>query len=295
MTTVLGLDIGGTHSRARLVRDGELLAEQTAGSASYTAAGAAAADKALDTLINRLDLGDHPPIDAVCAGAAGSESGSTVASLTEKLAPLTRPGRLLVVSDARLPLPAAGLDEGIGLIAGTGSVALATRAGTCFRAGGWGYLLGDEGSGYWITRRAVRELLHRAEHGNPLGPLGQALLRTTGILELPELIDRFYAHPHPDRWAACAQLVLDTDEPAAAAILNEAAGYLCHLAQTAAARARFNAPPVVLAGGLLTGSPALAAEVTRRLTQHLPHTRVTSLKQPPVAGAIRLALQLADQ
>ena len=63
-------------------------------------------------------------------------------------------------------LAAAGLDEGIALIAGTGSVAWGRdRTGRSARAGGWGYLLGDEGSGYAVVRETVRHALRLARPG----------------------------------------------------------------------------------------------------------------------------------
>src|SRR5206468_3881435 len=82
-----GLDIGGTHSRARLARDGETLAEAKAGSASLTAAGATSATAALQELLADLDLSSLGPLDAICAGSAGSGSPEAVKFLHSHLAP----------------------------------------------------------------------------------------------------------------------------------------------------------------------------------------------------------------
>ena len=65
-----------------------------------------------------------------------------------------------IVHDTQLILAAADVQDGIALISGTGSVAWGrTPDGRTARAGGWGYLLGDEGSGYWVGRQAVRHAL----------------------------------------------------------------------------------------------------------------------------------------
>ncbi|HEY0718361.1 MAG TPA: hypothetical protein VGD68_12155, partial [Streptosporangiaceae bacterium] len=113
-TRLLGLDIGGTSSRARVVVDGTVVAEVRAASASLTAAGSDSAAAALRELLAQLPDGE--PFDAVCAGSAGSNVPGAREFLAERLAPLTRTGTVLVVNDAMLVLPAAGLDEGVAVI-----------------------------------------------------------------------------------------------------------------------------------------------------------------------------------
>lgn len=290
MSVVVGLDIGGTHSRARLARDGHIIAEADVGSASLTAAGAQRAHTALTELAARLGLAKLGPVDAICVGSAGSGSTEACNFLTQALAPLTRSGTVLVVNDARLVLPAAGLDEGIALIGGTGSTAVGVAAGRVVRAGGWGYLLGDEGSGYWTVRAAVRELADRQDRGAELGELGRGLLAATGAHDVPDLIQRFYDHPNPDGWARHASAVLGLADPAAEVILVRTADELATLVDTAAGRLDGAANlPVVLAGGLLTGYAPLARAVRARVHAILPDAPVSTLTEPPVAGAVRLA------
>jgi glucosamine kinase len=80
------------------------------------------------------------------------------------MARLLPAARVVVLHDARLVLAAAGQDEGVALIAGSGSVAYARDGrGREARAGGWGWLLGDVGSGAWMTREAAREVMRRAD------------------------------------------------------------------------------------------------------------------------------------
>ena len=162
-----------------------------------------------------------------------------------------------------LVLPAAGLDEGVAVICGTGSIAVGAWQGRQARSGGFGYLLGDEGSGYWITRAAVRALLDRRDRGVPLGALGETLLAAAGASHMDELQRMFYDFPHPRRWARHAPLVLEADDPAARSIAVEAAQALAGLA--ASAMRRLAGPdespvalPVVLGGGLLD-NPAFRA------------------------------------
>ena len=192
MTTVLGLDVGGTHSRARLVRDDELVGEASGPSASLAAAGRERAAVAMAAVLEELGLRPGAGLDAVCIGTAGTSARESEAFLVELLSPLTSTGPVVVVNDARLVLAAGGLTDGIACIAGTGSIAVGVVAGREERAGGWGYLLGDEGSGYWVTRMAVRELAERHDSHDGLGLLGDALLAATRLcrpqIALPALV-----------------------------------------------------------------------------------------------------------
>jgi glucosamine kinase len=286
---LLGLDIGGTRSRARVCVDGEIVAEAEAASASLTAAGTASAAAALADLLARLPADPGPPFDAVCAGSAGAEVPGARAFLHDHLAPLTRSGTVVIVNDAMLVLPAAGLDDGIAVICGTGSIAIGSCPGRGARAGGWGYLLGDEGSGYWIARAAIRTLLDRRDRGVPPGELGGRLTAAAGVPDTDALHKLFYDQPHPRHWAGYAPLILDSADPAAADITAEAARALAVLAASAAQRLAAPAGlPVVLAGGLMRHR-VLEAATRRAIGEALPGSDIRTLTQPPVAGAVRLA------
>jgi glucosamine kinase len=289
MSTVLGLDIGGTGSRAQLCADGEVVAESTAASASLVAVGEASARAALNELLGKLPPLARYRLDAICAGSAGCRVPATRQFLTAQLAPLTRSGTVVIVADAKLVLPAAGLEEGVALICGTGSIALGCYQGYEVQSGGWGYLLGDEGSGYWMVRAALRALLDRRERGLPLGELGERFLSASDAGQLSALHERLYADPHPRHWADYAPLVLASADPLAGQITAEAAGALAGLAVSAAER--LGAParlPVVLAGGLIRHA-GLEARVRVLIAKARPGSDIRTLDRQPVAGAVRLA------
>jgi glucosamine kinase len=293
VSSVLGLDIGATGSRAQLCVDGEVVAEAAAAGASLVAVGAVSAEAALADLLARLPLRPRRRLDVVCAGSAGASAPGTRQFLTERLEPLTRSGNVVIVNDAMLVLPAADLAEGVALSCGTGSVAVGRYRGTEVQCGGWGYLLGDEGSGYWIVRAAFQALLDRRDRGLPPGELSERLLAATGAAEVGGLLELFYRQPHPRHWAGYAPLVLGSADPAATRITTEAADALAGLALSAAER--LGAPPglpVVLAGGLF-GHAALEAAVRDLIGKARPGGAVRTLDRPPVAGAVRLALAAA--
>jgi N-acetylglucosamine kinase-like BadF-type ATPase len=286
---LLGIDIGGTRSRARLCT-GQITTESQGPGASLPAAGRDQAGAALAGLLNDLKLDQTQQLDAICVGSAGLSVPGAREFLNEQLAPLTRPGALTVVTDVQLVLPAAGLTEGVAVVCGTGSVAVGRHDGRTVQVGGWGFLLGDEGGGYWVVREALRVLLDRRDHDEPDGQLGKDLMAATGAEDLAALHRLVYQQPHrPSDWARHASLVLDSADPAAAAIAARAADAAASLA--AAAVRELESPrtlPVVLAGGLL-GNAAFRHAARQAVAQALPKAEVTVLADEPVAGAIRLA------
>ena len=289
---LLGIDIGASRSRARLCTGGRITAESQGPSASLPAAGRDQAEAALRGLLNDLKLDQTQELDGICAGSAGLSVPGAREFLHENLARLARPGALTIVTDVQLVLPAAGLTEGVAVICGTGSVAVGRYGGQRVQIGGWGFLLGDEGGGYWVVREALRALLDRRDHGRPAGELGDQLLAATGATDLAALHRLVYQQPHrPASWARHASVVLDAPDPAAAAITTRAADAVAALA-TAATR-ELDPPislPVVLAGGLL-GHQAFRRAACQAVAQALPTAQVTVLTDEPVAGAIQLAQQ----
>jgi glucosamine kinase len=286
---LLGLDIGGSGTRARLVEGGRIIAEVEGRGANPAAVAAAVVERRLEEVLHKL--GPVKPA-ACCAGAAGAEVPAARARLEALLVRLLPGTRVEVVHDARLVLAAAGLEHGVVLIAGTGSVAYGRdSAGREARAGGWGWLLGDDGSGAWIAREAAREIARRADAGEPQGPLGDCLLSAAGAAGAVELTGRLHRLREPRRWAALSGSVFAAaqTDPAAAALVSRAGAALAAL--VAAVRGRIDSEDeVVLAGGLLLNQPLLEAAVRERL-----EGRLIRLREPPVAGAVRLAAEIANE
>jgi N-acetylglucosamine kinase-like BadF-type ATPase len=274
------------------VADGVVLDDATTTSASLTAVGLERAAAVLDELLARLP-GLESPLDAICAGAAGSRTARETGDfLRARLMPITRSGDVLVVDDASLVLPAAGLADGVAVICGTGSIATGTWHGREARAGGWGYLLGDEGSGYWIVRTAIRALHRRRVSGLPPGDLSARLLGAAGAADLDALRAAFYRRPEPGNWARYAPAVLDCPDPEVAGLVRQAAGELAALAAQVAGQLEAADVPVVLAGGLMANERLSAATVAA-IGAALPGSPVRVLREPPVAGAVRIAEALA--
>ncbi len=278
---LLGLDIGGSSSRARLVEDGRIVAEAEGPGANVAALQPRIVERRLRALL--ADVAAAPI--ACCAGSAGAEVQAGRQRLERILSALLPDCRITVVHDARLILAAAGLEAGLALISGTGSVAYGRdRSGREARAGGWGWLVGDDGSGAWLAREAAREVMLRSDSGEPLGRLGDAMLGAVSARGATDLIGRLNALNEPREWAAVAGVVFEaaSHDAGAALLVERAASALADLVGLVRRRLSIDGP-LVLAGGQLLNQPRLESAVRKRLGA------ATRLQEAPVAGAVRLA------
>lgn len=296
--TVLGLHIGGskTHavrsdvaqqSSANTAASGVEITEARANLSSVGHQGA-------DAVLRRIAANVGSGVQAVCAGAAGADTPARRAVLTALLTEHFPGARIDVVHDTRIVLAAAGLDAGVVLVAGTGSVAWGkNHEGREARSGGYGYLLGDEGGGYSVVRDAVREALREYYAGLEPGTLVRALMAATASADALQLMDFFYAKPEPDHWSGLAPLVLELaaeGDPAALRIQAEAAHSLATLARQVLGELGLDLP-LVMAGGLLVNQNQLAGAVARKVSLEDPSS-VQILTQAPVHGAVELARRL---
>jgi glucosamine kinase len=263
--------------------DGRVVAEVEGPGANVATLHPPVVSRRLTALL--AELGPIHP-DSCCAGSAGAEVPAGRLRLERLLRKLLPTSRISVVHDARLVLSAAQIDEGIALISGTGSVAYGrTARGLEARSGGWGWQLGDDGGGAWITREAAREVMNRADAGRPLAELGSKLLAAAGARDTMQLLGKLNGLREPRAWAAMASVVFETadSDPGAQSIVLRAASALSAMARSVALTLKIDGP-LVMAGGLLLNQPKLERAVREQLG-----TRCIRLEEPPVAGAVRLA------
>jgi N-acetylglucosamine kinase-like BadF-type ATPase len=168
----------------------------------------------------------------ICVGAAGADTGGNAEALHTCLSRAIPGAQIRVMSDARLALYAAHEGgDGMILIAGTGSIALARHGAAFRRAGGWGQLLGDEGSGYDIVRRAFLRLLEQYEADGGYDALSRLILERIGRDVFGAV--QFFHDASKGEIAALLPLVLscaDGGDEAAAELLREAGRALAGLA-----------------------------------------------------------------
>ena len=299
----LGVDGGGTKTRAWLANaSGEIVGRGGGASSNYRAVGAEAAFHALQHAIaSACEKARIEPahIRAACFGLAGADRSGERVMLEEFLHTLLPNARVQIVNDAALIL-AAGTPHGwgIGIISGTGSFIFGTAAdGRTARAGGWGYLLGDEGSGYAIGLGALRAVARAADGRAPQTGLTEKILAQWNLNAASDLIARVYnMNDARIEIAALARVVDDvaTDkDEIARAILQEAARELALGARVVADALKFeNEIPCAVTGGVFLESKLLETlfrDAAREMNLNLePMQRV----QEPVRGALTLAREI---
>jgi N-acetylglucosamine kinase-like BadF-type ATPase len=285
---IIGLDIGGSKTRGIKWLDGTAQADFSVGSANVQNVSREQAASNLKDLFGQLGA---PGVAQVYAGSGGIDTDEDAAALAALIQPNVPGARVTVVHDTRLLLAAGGASTGVAVIAGTGSAAWGVNDdGGQARAGGWGYLLGDEGSGYWFGREAVRHSLHRMNLRLEPDRLTRALLAQCGLDEPNELIAHFHGDTGRRYWASMSPLVFDAaaDGHHESVAMIETAGR--DLAALAAQCARLLSltGPIVLGGGLGMNQPPLQVAFKAYLAD-VGLTDVRVLEQDPIVGVLTLA------
>ncbi len=205
---LLGVDGGGTTTEAWLAEPGgKLVGRGTAGPSNAKAVGLQAARQALDAAIQAaFHAGGFAPtpVDSACLGLAGFDRPDDRRLLAGWADEACWAHRTVLANDGDLVV-AAGTPEGcgIGVIAGTGSIAVGrSLEGRTARAGGWGHLIGDEGSAYRVVLDALRLVACRADGREPVppgcDPLTEHLCTALGVSEPAQIVTRIYS-PDFDR------------------------------------------------------------------------------------------------
>jgi N-acetylglucosamine kinase-like BadF-type ATPase len=277
---------------------GTILASARGPGANLQAQGELEVEKVLHDVMEAA-LADHAVIPTViCLGIAGVDRPDDGAIMRGIMRRIGYKARALIVNDALVALT-AGADSGPGIvvICGTGSICYGRdNAGRAARSGGWGYILGDEGSGYWIGRRALAAVMRAADGRGPATALTARVLDHFGVDSSSDLVQEVhFRDPRRHRvagLAATVQAAVDAGDPVAREIVEAAAGELVIAAASVAERLQLRGAvfPFVLAGGIFGAMPAVRERVTRGLPDVAPRSHPVLLNVEPAVGAIRLAL-----
>jgi N-acetylglucosamine kinase-like BadF-type ATPase len=297
---LLGIDAGGTKTVCHLADEtGRLLAESRGPGATLRVMPDAAVGRTLGQVIAEAVGARHDEPMAICIGMSGVDRPGEADRVRGILHGLGRNARVLVVSDALIALEAGAPGApGVVIIAGTGSMAFGRdRDGRAARAGGWGYLLADEGSGYWLGRQALRAVVRAYDGRGPATALTGLVLEHWNVSRPPDLVHTIYtSDPKPTTIASLAstiQTAADAGDGVARGLLHAAAQELATSGVSVARRLKLLDGPVILSGNLFRVVPSLRAGVVERLGRDLPGALVRPLEAEPVSGAVRLAAELA--
>ena len=294
-TLLLGADIGGTATRVAVsTATGEVLSVAAGPAGNPTSVGLEVSAQRIRTVAEQClaqagpDASDR--VEAAVIGLAGGARADE--GFLEAVRPAGLTVRPRLVSDLAVAFSSATpAPEGYVLVAGTGAVAGRIAAGELGeRRDGWGWLLGDAGSGFWLGREAVRAALTRIQAGTePLGELAEAVVRRAGTRDPVAIVQQCYANP-PVWLSTFAELVAHhAADPVAAAIAVRAAA---HLVETLLDLDLDPVLPVVLAGSVATRPGPVRVALRARLDEQLVNPVLTA--ESGLVGALWLAAGTPD-
>jgi N-acetylglucosamine kinase-like BadF-type ATPase len=301
---LLGIDGGGTTTEAWLAELGcRVLGRGSAGPSNAKAVGLLAARSALDSAIRGAfhNAGLTPAaVDVICLGLAGFDRPDDRKILAGWAHEAGWARQLIVVNDGDLVV-AAGTPEGwgVGVIAGTGSIAVGRAKNGCTaRAGGWGHLIGDEGSAYGVVLDTLRLVARRADGRNsrPSGrdALTERICAALGVAEPSQIVTTIYSSEFtrariaalaPEVLAACAEAPEVSEQlliPAGAALAEIVTAVARSLGWTSGML------PLAVAGGFLLSATIVRQAMIDQLIRQGYQLNITSVADP-VRGAVILA------
>jgi glucosamine kinase len=316
MPFYLAIDAGGTSTRCLLADETRVLARASAGTVKLMRVSEAEATARLQAMLREVaaaasvSLGD---IAQTCIGIAGIASES-VRRWTDDTISAIVPGKLLILGDQEIALDAAFREgSGILIVAGTGNNCIGrSLSGKLYCAGGWGPILGDEGSGYWIGLEAIRAALRAHDResaeaetsGTPSDSLLASLWQALRVNSLGELIALANlrapsATDAPPDFAALAPVVAQAAAEGngiAVSVLRRAGEELADLV-ILVARKMTDADPstldlrtadldVAFTGSVLTHIAAVREAFAGHLAKAIPAARVHPTPVDPLEGAL---------
>ncbi|HEY5194875.1 MAG TPA: BadF/BadG/BcrA/BcrD ATPase family protein [Solirubrobacteraceae bacterium] len=292
---VMGVDGGATKTLAAVLD----VQEQTlhlghGGSSNPDAVGARAATdslaKATDEAIVRAGIA-REQLDAAVLAIAGTDTDAVTAHVRERC-----PSTWVVVNDV-VGAWAAATDArpGVGAISGTGSNVLGIGPdGRAWRAGGWGHVLGDEGSGYWLAVQSIKAALADRERSGPETALSAAVMDFFGVQSVEALATLVYSKPLSKGEIAAFALetarVAHVGDTVARELYARAAGELGRqIAAVIEQTGLVGEFPVGLIGSAFKAGELFVGPLAKEIRELAPQAQVAVVEMAPVGGCVLLA------
>lgn len=296
MAIYLGIDGGGTKTTCVVGDEKRVLSIARSGGSNIVRSGEDFARKNLQTAIKEacVEAGVSPAdVACVCAGASGAgrvEIANVVRAAISELVP----SEVIVVGDTDTTMYAAfGEGPGVIVIAGTGSIAFGRNvSGDIFRAGGWGHAISDEGSGQWMGRTAVAEVLRARDENQPTELLSM-IRQQWNVTDMDAFI-RFANSIPPPNFADLFLTVLkatETGDEVASRVLRRAAEELARLASLVIRRlfAKEESVALAMSGGVFRRAGSVREQFREQVLKRWPCAVVGAEVVDPVDGALAIA------
>ena len=303
----LGVDGGGTKTRFVLVdRDGNLLASQPGPGSYHLEIGmdglrAVLAD-GLAALLGRAGIDGGAIAYAFFGLPAHGEDSAAQVKLDAMPEPLLGHRRYRCGNDMVCAFAGSlGGEDGINIVAGTGSIGYGERRGKSARAGGWGEVFGDEGSAYWIAVQGLNVFTRMSDGRLPKGPLHAAFRASFGLSTDLDLCAKVLNEHTRGSIAAMSELVTRAardGDPSAVRIFDDAARELAAVVEAVRQALEFapgEAVPVSYSGGVFNAGPLILGPFERHLARQSGSYRLQAPIVTPSGGAAIYASKLAAQ
>jgi len=291
---LIGADVGGTKTAVAVSSDGQIVGRADGpGAAVRPGRALASASTIIEVVRRALSTAGRVTGDVLVVGAAGAGREAERSELRTALRNENVASQVVVTTDIEIALEAAFADgPGIVVSAGTGSIAVGRdQGGKRHRIGGYGWQMGDEGSGYAIGRAALGAVSRAADGRSPRTALSERVLAASRSETFDDLI-RWAANASPAEVASLAPHVLDVaahGDPLAQGICDYAARELTQLAVCLVPVMDVQPPlGVALTGGLLSSEGPLRRSVLARLREDATLSPIET-RVDAVEGAVRLA------
>jgi len=269
----VGLDSGGTKTECWLGDESRVLARAVCGTVKLTRVSQEVATERMHGLLREVETVSGVSLKSVartCVGVAGFSIGE-VREWAQRVVAEQVAGEVMVCGDDEIALDAAFHGgPGVLLIGGTGSAVVGRCAdGTRFTAGGWGLAIGDEGSGYWIGREAVRQAFRALDRGEQTTLL-EAVRVAWGVADIGGVVGFANQRPGPDFSALAptvAECAVNGDE-VAARVLRQAGAELAEQILVVWGRMKARgerSAQVAFTGSVLDKIPAVCTAMRERI------------------------------
>lgn len=298
---LLGIDGGATKTLAAVLDlESRALHLGRGGPSNEDAVGAKAAVQALLDAAGQALEGAGVEADGL-SSAVLAVAGTDTASVTRHVRAARGESWIVVNDVVGAWATATGGGPGVAAIAGTGSNVFGVgRGGRSWRTGGWGHLLGDEGSGYWLGAESIRAALRDRDASGPPTSLGQALCKFFDVASVEALASLAYSKPLTKGEIAAfaietAKLAEGGDE-VAGELFDRGAGELGGQIVAVITQTGLEGPfPVGLIGSAYKAGEVFLAPLGRRIRESAPDAQISIVEMAPVGGSLLLAAKACGQ
>lgn len=305
MGYILGIDGGGTKTRLLMTdATGNLIAEGESGPSNINADGYDRVKLVLQELatgaVNKAGMALSDCI-SLCMGAAGAGRIKEKEALKEIFRDIGFNCRIEITDDVTTAFY-GGLDGNVGVmvISGTGSICLGrNKKGETCRCGGWGHIMGDEGSGYNMGRAVLSSVMRSYDGREPQSKMTPMVLEYLNLTGPEDLIEYVYRSGAGKKELASLAVVADAGcaagDAAAVSIIEHSAQELHLAVATVISRLGFaSGLDVCTGGGVLVRSEYLRESFIKLLNRSHPGARIIPMKKDAAWGAVNIARENAD-